>query len=132
MADKTLAEKRALRPDLATRAAELYRADALTNDVPGHLVEGLVRYLAQHIRPGGFLSSVLGGNVFEALCRADPASQQGFGAVCLFLFRCAPSNAWGSPEKFEAWLADELERPRPDPDAHLGAVIEASLHGGER
>lgn len=113
---------------LDARAEVIYRTEMERRGVPAHLIEGLVRYLVHHIRPGHFLCAILSSDLREALCRADPETQRGLGALILFLFQVAPAGTWGNPAIVEAWLS---ERPKSR-DGHLGAVVENSFHGGER
>ena len=112
-----------------TRAEQLYRQELQARQVPGQLHDGLVRYLVHRIRPGHFLSAILASDMQEAMRRADPDCQRGLGALLLFLLWVAPANSWGSYEALESWLDKGDERK---PDAHLGAVIEHDIHGGER
>lgn len=113
----------------AERAAQIYRDEMEQLRVPEHLRDGLVRYLVSRIRPGSFLCAVIADDAAEALHRAAPDMTVGdMAALALFLLRAAPIECWGSYEAIERWLDRGLRRT----DAHLGAVAEASIHGGER
>lgn len=111
------------------RAEHLYRHELIIREVPTQLHDGLVRYLVHRIRPGHFLNAVIASDLREAIGRADPDCQRGLASIVLFLAQVAPANSWGSYEALESWLDKEDER---NPDAHLGAVVEADTHGGER
>ncbi len=106
-----------------------YRHELIIREVPPQLHDGLVRYLVHRIRPGHFLSAVLASDMQEAMRRADPECQRGLGSLLLFLLWVVPANCWGSYDALESWLDKGEERK---PDAHLGAVVENDLHGGER
>lgn len=84
---------------------EVHYAERLVEyGVPEHLRAGLIRYLVQRIRPGGFLVAVLKNDLAETLRRADPVSFAGLPSIRLFLDNEAPSPSWGSPAAFQAWL----------------------------
>lgn len=110
------------------RAETLYRREMQARDVPEQLHDGLVRYLVHHIPTGHFLLAILASDVPEALRRADPICQRGLSALYLFLFQVAPGNSWGDYTTVREWLALRQRTP----DAHLGAVTDSSIHGGER
>jgi hypothetical protein len=72
--------------------------------IPEATAEGLARYLDQHIRPGSFLSAVLCNDLKESLGCADDENAANLQALVAYLYNEVPSAAWGSPEKFAAWL----------------------------
>lgn len=74
------------------------------SDVPEHLQPGLVRYLGDGIRPGGFLCAVLANDLAGAVSRADGDSAKGLVPLVRFLFDYAPVLAWGSTEAVENWI----------------------------
>ena len=111
----------------AERAAQLYRDEMARLNVPEHLREGLVRYLVSRIRPGSFLCAVIADDAAEVLHRAaSDLTVADLAALASFLLQVAPVECWGSYEALERWLDRGLH-----PDAHLGAVIENSVNGGE-
>jgi hypothetical protein len=71
--------------------------------VPEHLREGLIRYLADGILPGGFLQAVLCNNLREAIVRGDPFALAGLPALVEYLRGEFPLIAWGSKERVLAW-----------------------------
>ena len=77
--------------------------------IPQHLVEGLERYLCDHIPPGHFLLAILRNDLTEAVNRADEDSRKAIGDLVAFLGNTAPAGAWGSPERVRIWLEG---RPR--------------------
>jgi hypothetical protein len=72
--------------------------------VPPHLRAGLLRYVNDHRRPGGFLLAVLENDLSNAMGRADDESRAGLYAIVCWVYNEAPSTCWGSPEKVKAWL----------------------------
>lgn len=81
-------------------------------DVPNHLREGLVEYLAARRETGSFLKAVLSNDLEGAAMRADGVREFRLVDLVRFLVRCAPRTAWGSPAAVTAWLAD----PSPVPE----------------
>lgn len=74
------------------------------NTIPEATAAGLSRYLDEHIRPGSFLSAVLCNDLRESLACADDENTASLQAIVAYLYNEAPQAAWGSPEKFTAWL----------------------------
>ena len=72
--------------------------------IPDLTAQGLVRYLDQHIRPGSFLCAVLCNDLRESLACADDENTASLQALVAYLYNEVPGGAWGSPEKFQAWL----------------------------
>jgi hypothetical protein len=79
--------------------------------IPDHLRDGLVRYFADGILPGGFLQAVLCNNLREAVVRANPGGEFTFRALVEFLQWQTPPEAWGSVARVLAWTTtpDRLE-----------------------
>jgi hypothetical protein len=75
-------------------------------DVPGHLHEGLIEYIAARREVGQFLRAVLSNDLKEACAYADAISSVGLKSIVLFLYNFAPGPCWGSPQHVDAWLAD--------------------------
>ena len=73
--------------------------------IPLALIRGLERYQDDHIPTGSFLRSVLCGELFEAVLRADSESEKQFCALVRFIMRTLPADSWGTREKVDAWLA---------------------------
>lgn len=74
--------------------------------IPERMMDGLQRYVVNHIAPGDFLMAVLTNDLHEALGRADDENMANLPAYGAFLYNNVPSNCWGSPEKVQAWLAE--------------------------
>ena len=72
--------------------------------IPDATAEGLMRYLDHHVRPGSFLSAVICNDLRESLGCADDENASSLQALVAFLYNEVLTVAWGSPEKFQAWL----------------------------
>jgi len=96
----------------AEERAALVR-DIRESRVPEHLRDGLVRYFADGILPGGFLQAVLCNVLEEAMARHfNPAQAAAtISTIHGFLLEHAPADAWGSRAKVLAWTTtpDRLE-----------------------
>lgn len=75
------------------------------------MMEGLKAYIEERIPPGGFLSAVICNDLSAAVGRADEENLKNLPAFAAFLYNCAPSMCWGSPEKMKAWLEDRGAGP---------------------
>ena len=83
--------------------------------VPAHLHNGLAAYVAEHQKPGHFLTAVLENDLRAAVGHADSDSLAGIGAVSAWLYNEPPSGCYGSQKNVREWLAvgrvdDVLER----------------------
>jgi hypothetical protein len=81
--------------------------------VPDHLHEGLVEYLAARRPVGSFLTAVLSNNLMDACVRADDLSRPHLVEIALFLLNYAPANAWGNEKAVFDWLEARSE-PVPE------------------
>jgi hypothetical protein len=73
--------------------------------LPEHMQEAMQDYIEAGIHPGGFLSAVLSNDFMEAVRRADDTSRTALHAYGVFLYCEAPPACYGSPAKFNAWIA---------------------------
>lgn len=74
------------------------------NLLPVHLRDGMRRYIEDHIETGSFLRAVLEKDFLRSALLADEGSQRGQLGIARFLMEIPP-EAWGSPAKVEAWIA---------------------------
>jgi len=68
-------------------------------------LDGLKRYVEEHIPPGGFLRAVLENDLKEACARADDENLRVIPIYVAWLYKEAPNVCWGSKEKVHAWSA---------------------------
>lgn len=90
---------------MTTEAENYYRANAITCDIPGHMVEGIVRYLVHYIEAGDFLTAVFENDLVKAAGRADESNLMLLPNYARFLYNYAPTMSWGSKGIVMAWLA---------------------------
>lgn len=72
--------------------------------IPTHTRAELTQYLEDKIRPGRFLYSVLSNNLVEAVTSADAENLVALRSIVKFLLNKSPPDAWGSPNKVNAYL----------------------------
>ena len=75
--------------------------------IPGNLLPGLQRWRDLRVRPGSFLCAVLENDLRKAVQSADPVSYGALRAIVEWCWNELPADAWGSPEKMDAWAAWE-------------------------
>jgi hypothetical protein len=88
--------------------------------IPYHMIGGLRLFIEDGIPPGSFLTALLSNDLRETFARADEENSRSIKNWLIFLYNYAPSDCWGSPAKFNAWIergglngrsaADQLER----------------------
>lgn len=74
-------------------------------NVPGHTVEALTNYWTHGFEPGGFLMSMLMGDLYLAAARADHWNKGAMGYIVDFIVNEAPHGSWGSEYVVKDWLA---------------------------
>jgi hypothetical protein len=73
--------------------------------LPEHMRGAMQRYIDYGIEPGSFLSAVICNDLIGAVGRADDINKYRIGDYCRFLYNDAPSDCWGSPAKYQAWIS---------------------------
>lgn len=76
--------------------------------VPPHDWDGLIRYVEDHIEPGGFLLAVLKNDLKDACAKADDINQRALFNIVNWLYNWAPEVCWGSPVRVEAWIESKI------------------------
>jgi hypothetical protein len=71
--------------------------------LPEYMREGVVRYVLHGIIPGTFLQSVIEGDLFMALRRADSRNAYILHEYGRFFFNHAPSQCFGSRGIIAEW-----------------------------
>jgi hypothetical protein len=80
-------------------------ARAIDAGVPLHCTIPLAEYLTgENKNPGHFLTAVLKNDLHGAVSRADDENQKSLHKYIQFLHMYAPYGAFGSEEKFNAWI----------------------------
>lgn len=86
-------------------ASLISEAKERIEEVPPHLVGGILRYLELGIKPGGFLCSVIENDLQGAVARSTEGLDE-LRPLCQFFYNFAPSDSWGSKDKRIAWQRD--------------------------
>ena len=73
--------------------------------VPGHIVEGLARYVVEGKPTGSFLRAVLTNDLRGAFQRADDVNLKAIPEIVGAIYWETPIGCNGSPEKVDAWIA---------------------------
>jgi hypothetical protein len=73
---------------------------------PEYMHGGIVRYLVNKIAPGSFLTAVICNDLRRACENADATNATLLIEYVKFFYNDAPSQSWGSREKFDAWMAE--------------------------
>ena len=73
--------------------------------IPSHMQGAAQRYIENGIAPGSFLTAVICNDLMGAFERADEINAAAMRDWVIFFYNDAPSICWGSPDKFNAWIA---------------------------
>lgn len=95
--------------DLCSPDRQLVLMLCIRADVPIHNVPGIQRYFCEHIAPGSFLTAVICNDLKAAVMTADETNRHHLYDLIQLFHQHAPSESWGSYEKFNSWL-----EARPD------------------
>lgn len=77
--------------------------------IPEHCQEALAGYILEHKPTGNFLQKLLSNDLKGTFEAADDINSKAVRNYVLFLYHCAPSSCWGSPEKVKSWLGSKNE-----------------------
>lgn len=83
---------------------ELVKAGPAYEDAPNDFGRSWERYIERGIRPGSFAQSLLCNDLIGAVRCADKDNIRLIAAHVKWLYIYAPSECWGSEEKFLRWL----------------------------
>jgi hypothetical protein len=75
----------------------------LWDDIPDHCKEGLRGYIENGTPVGSFLSALLSNDLRGAFNKADATNAARIKNYLMFLYNEAPSECWGSPDKYAGW-----------------------------
>lgn len=73
--------------------------------LPGHLREGLKRYVEKGSPVGHFLTACLSNSLIDAVGRADQTNREHLVGIVQFLWNELPLECYGSKEKVGQWIA---------------------------
>jgi hypothetical protein len=74
-------------------------------NVPSHTAEALANYWIRGWEPGGFLISMLMGDLFAAATRADHWNKDALGHIAQMIVDVGPHGSWGSEYAVRNWIA---------------------------
>ena len=74
-------------------------------NVPSHTAEALANYWVRGWEPGGFLMSMLIGDLFAAAARADHWNKGAMGYIAQMIADVGPQGSWGSEYAVRNWIA---------------------------
>lgn len=95
---------------------ETIRAKA-EDQLPSHMVSGVMLWIMSGIRGGGFLNSIVVNDLAGAMGRADHINKEKIPDYVSFFYNDAPSGCWGSHEKASIWEEHGgLKGAEPDAD----------------
>jgi hypothetical protein len=75
----------------------------LWDDIPDHCKEGLRGYIEKGEPVGSFLSALLSNDLRKTYEKADDTNIGRIKNYLMFLYNEAPSECWGSPDKYAGW-----------------------------
>lgn len=73
--------------------------------LPGHMVEGIIRYIQRGIPMGDFGTALLSNDLMKAFDRADDMNTAAMKNWVVFLYNYAPGDCYGSPDAVRDWIA---------------------------
>ena len=77
--------------------------DGLFN-IPGRTIESLDRYWKYGYAPGGFLTSLLEGDIYQAISRADRWNKGSLGYIVEYILHAAPPGSYGNTNLVQDWI----------------------------
>lgn len=77
----------------------------LYNLLPDSFQNAVQLWVEHGYEPGSCLRAMLKNDFVDAVCHAHPTTVFKMQDIARFLVNELPAQAWGSPEKYEAWKA---------------------------
>jgi hypothetical protein len=74
--------------------------------LPVHIQPGIRHYVEEGQEVGSFLEAVISNDLKESLGRADIVNREHLFDIVSWFYNHAPSPCWGSPEKYQKWIAE--------------------------
>jgi hypothetical protein len=79
----------------------------INSNVPRHAEDAIEDYILRGFHPGGFLTSVLCGDLFTAVIRADVANKEKLWHITEWLLSNAPVGSVGSQPLVDDWCINK-------------------------
>ena len=71
------------------------------------IIQALHDYAWLRVPLGDFLRAVVSNNLFDAIGRADDDNLANMPAIVGYVYNEMPSQCWGSPAHYKAWVKNE-------------------------
>jgi hypothetical protein len=90
---------------METQEQAIHRLGTLAADcgIPVHMRDGVVSYIVQGQRAGGFLTAVIVNDLRKAVRAADGTNVNKLKNYVVFFDNHAPMGCWGSVEAYSKW-----------------------------
>lgn len=75
--------------------------------IPEYMVGAVRRYIEHGIEPGDFLSALICNDLSSTFAYADHNNVRLIHNYVRFFYNYAPSECWGSHEKFNNWVKNK-------------------------
>lgn len=83
--------------------SDYYDTHANWSGIPGHMRDGIQRYVMSGVPMGSFLTAIFANDFMEAAGRADGLNRHALFAYAGFVYNHTPSNCHGSYETVREW-----------------------------
>lgn len=92
--------------------ADEIRESLRAEGIPEHLWAGIIRYVIDRIRPGGFLCAVIRMDVEEAHRRVFPPTRPAIPKLTTWFLTQVPEGCCGTPTCIEDWITGRTNSER--------------------
>ena len=76
--------------------------------IPEYMMESIDNYISKRIPTGDFLEAVISNDLTGAVARADTNNLPNLPAFVSYFYNEAPSECWGSSEKYQRWISQRV------------------------
>jgi len=78
--------------------------ESLPGTIPSHVSESLKNYVVNHVKPGGFLTSVLSNDLFGAVRFSSNETSGCLKDLVNFIYSNLPGSCYGSMQDVSNWV----------------------------
>lgn len=97
-----------------------YTREEFSGEIPHYMIDSLLLYLNNGIKPGDFLTAVLENNLTQAFMFADETNKQWLEAWARTMYNIVDSSAWGSKEKVIEYMKRKSNEQANDSSYPIG------------
>lgn len=83
--------------------------------IPPRTLETINDYIEKGWEPGDFVRAVLENNLARSFACADIHNRAAMFDIVKHVWNTIPANAWGSPQRVEAWIKSIKEQENGTP-----------------